>query len=59
MDEGLKTLRCTSFSMLSTTQDTSRTQAMTFASGKSRAIAGIHPHQARLVSKMTSAGQSA
>jgi len=45
--------------MLSITQGSSRTQAMTLASGNSRASAGIHAHQPRLVSKMTWAGLSA
>ena len=41
--------------MLSTTHDTSRTQAIVLASGNSRSSAAIRPHHARLVSKTTSA----
>jgi hypothetical protein len=59
IDDGLNTLRWISRSMLSITHGNSRTQTMTFASGNSRAIAGIHAHQARLVSKITSAVESA
>jgi len=40
IDDGLKTLRWINRSMLSITYGNSRTQAMTFASGNSRVIAG-------------------
>lgn len=45
--------------MLSTTQDTSRTQAITLASGKRRTMAGIQAHQARLVLEDDLGGESA